>query len=179
MRLRPSAEISEVKRKRIQPNRFDVKVLARRVRISTKRTVQATRDVHATYSKYRVGINPSLSRLFDVCTAAVVRVLIQYRITRDPKGKGKQNIGVKQKIDAQIHSKSLTYGVEKACREKRRLRSEAQLSPRSTSSVGFETHCDFTRRFVLPSTPSVEWPRYKERDARFAAGLESSFSSFG
>ena len=26
---------------------------------------------------------------------------------------------------------------------------------------------------------SVEWPRYKERDARFAAGLEDSFSSFG
>ena len=26
---------------------------------------------------------------------------------------------------------------------------------------------------------SVVWARYKERDARFAAGLESSFSSFG
>ena len=26
---------------------------------------------------------------------------------------------------------------------------------------------------------TVEWPRYKERDARFAAGLEDSFSSFG
>ena len=26
---------------------------------------------------------------------------------------------------------------------------------------------------------SVVWPRYKKRDARFAAGLESSFSSFG
>ena len=25
----------------------------------------------------------------------------------------------------------------------------------------------------------VVWPRYKKRDARFAAGLESSFSSFG
>ena len=49
--------------------------------------------------------------------------------------------------------------VEKACREKRRLRSEAQLSLRSTSCV--------------------VWPRYKERDARFGAGLESSFSSFG
>ena len=49
--------------------------------------------------------------------------------------------------------------VEKACREKRRLRSEAQLS--------------------LRSTPCVVWPRYKERDARFGAGLESSFSSFG
>ena len=149
-----------MKRNEQQQKRFDLKVLARRrhVHIITKRTVQATRGVHATYSKKRVGIDPSLSRLFDVCTAAVVRVLIQYRITRDPKGKGKQNIGVKQKIDAQIHSKSLTYGVEKACREKRRLRSEAQLSLRSTSSV--------------------EWPRYKERDARFAAGLEDSFSSF-
>ena len=49
--------------------------------------------------------------------------------------------------------------VEKACREKRRLRSEAQLSLRSTSCV--------------------VWARYKERDARFAAGLESSFSPFG
>ena len=27
--------------------------------------------------------------------------------------------------------------------------------------------------------PCVVWSRYKERDARFAAGLESSFSSFG
>ena len=26
---------------------------------------------------------------------------------------------------------------------------------------------------------TVVWARYKERDARFAAGLESSFSSFG
>ena len=83
-------------------------------------------------------------------------MLIQYRIARDPKGKRKQNIGEKQKIDPQIHSKSLPYGVEKACRENRRLRSEAQLSLRSTSSV--------------------EWPRYKEMDARFAAGLEDSFS---
>ena len=49
--------------------------------------------------------------------------------------------------------------VEKVCREKRRLRSEAQLSLRSTSCV--------------------EWPRYKKSDARFGAGLESSFSSFG
>ena len=72
-------------------------------------------------------------------------MLIQYRIARDPKGKRKQNIGEKQKIDPQIHSKSLPYGVEKACRENRRLRSEAQLSLRSKSSV--------------------EWPRYKERDA--------------
>ena len=56
--------------------------------------------------------------------------------------------------------------VEKARREKRRLRSTAQLSLRKTSSV-------------LPTTPSVVWPSYKERDARFAAGLESSFSSFG
>ena len=46
--------------------------------------------------------------------------------------------------------------VEKACREKRRLRSKAQLSLRKTSNV--------------------VWPRYKERDARFAAGLEDSFS---
>ena len=50
-----------------------------------------------------------------------------------------------------------TYGVEKACREKVALK--VQLSLRSTSSV--------------------ELPRYKERDARFGAGLESSFSSFG
>ena len=49
--------------------------------------------------------------------------------------------------------------VEKACREKRRLRSKAQLSLRKTSSV--------------------VWPRYIEKDARFGAGLESSFSSFG
>ena len=48
--------------------------------------------------------------------------------------------------------------VEKARREKRRLRSKAQLSLRKTSSV--------------------EWARYKERDARFGAGLENSFSSF-
>ena len=32
---------------------------------------------------------------------------------------------------------------------------------------------------VLPTTPSVVWPRYKKRDARFGAGSESSFSSFG
>ena len=32
--------------------------------------------------------------------------------------------------------------------------------------------------FFLPLC-SVEWPSYKERDARFGAGLESSFSSFG
>ena len=49
--------------------------------------------------------------------------------------------------------------VEKACREKRRLRSEAQLS--------------------LRSTPSVEWPRHTERGARFGAGLEGSLSSSG
>ena len=42
-----------------------------------------------------------------------------------------------------MHIYSLTSEVEKACREKRRVRSEAQLSLRSTSSV--------------------EWPRYVER----------------
>ena len=31
----------------------------------------------------------------------------------------------------------------------------------------------------LRSTASVEWPRYIERDARFVAGLEGSFSSSG
>ena len=36
-----------------------------------------------------------------------------------------------------------------------------------------------TAQLSLRSTPSVEWPRYKERDARFGAGLEGSFSSFG
>ena len=33
--------------------------------------------------------------------------------------------------------------------------------------------------FVGIYTVGVEWPRYKEKDARFGAGLEGSFSSFG
>ena len=93
----------------------------------------------------------SLSRLFDVCTAAVFRVLLKYRIARDPKGKRQQRIGGKQKIDSQIHVYSLTSEVEKACREKRRVRSEGQLSFRST--------------------PSVEWPRYVERGRRVRCWL--------
>ena len=72
------------------------------------------------------------------------------------RGKIKQKMGEKQKkIGSQIHFNSLTSGVENACREKKRLSSEAQLSLRSTSSV--------------------EWPRYTERDAGFGAGLEGSF----
>ena len=39
------------------------------------------------------------------------------------------------------------------------MRSEAQLS--------------------LRSTPSVEWPRYTKGNARIGAGLEGSFFSFG
>ena len=66
--------------------------------------------------------------------------------------------------------------VEKARREKRRLRSKAQLSLRKTSSD--EPAREITMGF-LPTTPCVVWSRYKERDARFAAGLESSFSPFG
>ena len=38
------------------------------------------------------------------------------------------------------------------------------------------TQVRFGRYDVLRN---VVWPRYKKRDARFAAGLESSFSSFG
>jgi len=37
-------------------------------------------------------------------------------------------IGEKHKIDSQRHCKNLTSGVKKACREKKRLRFEAQLS---------------------------------------------------
>ena len=35
------------------------------------------------------------------------------------------------------------------------------------------------RTRVLTVHNLVEWPRYKEKDARFVAGLEDSFSSFG
>ena len=50
-----------------------------------------------------------------------------------------------------MHIYSLTSEVEKACREKRRVRSEAQPSLRSTSSV--------------------EWPRYVERGRRVRCWL--------
>ena len=50
-----------------------------------------------------------------------------------------------------MHIYSLTSEVEKACREKRRLRSEAQLSLRTTSSV--------------------VWPRYKERGRKVRCWL--------
>ena len=94
MRLRPSVEISYVKRKRTttkKQKRLDVEVLACRVHvhISTKRTVQAKkvcmlRTANNEYS--------SLSRLlYDACTAAAVRVLtiISYRAWSKWENKGK------------------------------------------------------------------------------------------
>ena len=75
-----------------------------------------------------------------------------------PKGEKKQKIGEKQKVDSQIHIYSLTSEVEKAFREKRRVRSETQLSLRSTSSV--------------------EWPRYVERGRRVRCWLEEQLLFF-
>ena len=36
----------------------------------------------------------------------------------------------------------------------------------------------FSATSFSPQQATVEWARYKERDARFGAGLENSFSSF-
>ena len=95
----------------------------------------------------------SALRLLSACYYNIVSRVTQ----RGKESKDRR----KQKIDSQIHSKSLTYGVEKACREKRRLRSEAQLSLRSTSSV--------------------EWPRYigMRRKVRCWLGEQLLFLGIG
>ena len=60
------------------------------------------------------------------------------------------------------------------------MRSKAQLSLRKTSNVVWPRYVERGRwvRCWLGELPCVVWARYKERDARFGAGLESSFSSF-
>ena len=64
----------------------------------------------------------SVLRLFSACNYNIVS-----RVTQTGKHP-KQKIGEKQKNDSQRHCKNLTSGIKKACRKKRRLRSEAQLS---------------------------------------------------
>ena len=53
-----------------------------------------------------------------------------------------------------MHIYSLTSEVEKACREKRRVRTEAQLSLRSTSRVEPKTKC---RLWVKPFGVKLCW----------------------
>ena len=94
----------------------------------------------------------SVLRLLSACYYNVVS-----HVTRRGKHP-KQKIGEKQKFDPQRHCKSLTSGVEKACRQKRRL---------------------YPKLSCCRSTSSVVWPRYREGDAGIIdAGLEDSFSSF-
>ena len=64
----------------------------------------------------------SVLRLLSACYYNMVS-----RVTQRGKHP-KEKIGGKQKFDSQHHCKNLTSGVKTACREKRRLRSEAQLS---------------------------------------------------
>ena len=85
----------------------------------------------------------SVLRLLSACYCNIVSCVAQ----REKKAKGRR----KPKIDSQVQFNSLTSGVEKACREKRRFRSEAQLS--------------------LRSTPSVEWPRHTERGRKVRCWL--------
>ena len=74
--------------------RFDLKVLARRVYYTSAPNGPCKRHkgcmLRTANNEYS-----SLSGQFDVCAAGVVRVLIQYRIARDTKGKRKHNIGEK------------------------------------------------------------------------------------
>ena len=93
----------------------------------------------------------SVQRLSSACYYNIIS-----RVTQ--RGKRTQKIGEKQKNDSQLHYKSLTSGVEKACREKRGLRSEAQLSLRSMSSVG--------------------WPRYTKRERRDRCWLKGKLLFF-
>ena len=135
-----SGDLISEKKTNDNKKRFDVKDLARRrhVHISTKRTVLATQGVYAKQITSRnrfLAFKAIRCRYCDCCPHANV---ISY--CARPKGEKKAKYGENKKNDSQVQ---FNNGVEKASRENKRLRSEAQLSLRSTSSV--------------------EWPRCIER----------------
>ena len=161
MRLRPSVEISYCKWKENEQQKKGLTWRCLRVeytthqhqadRASDTRGICYVQQITST-PRFR-GNSMSVLRQLSACYYNIVS-----RVTQRGK-KAKEMRKTKNWLAGPIQQVSHMGYVEKACREKRRLRSEAQLSLRSTSCV--------------------VWPRYKKRDARFAAGLESSFSSWG